>query len=461
MRRIWGANMEMKKTPLVGGRKLIMAGLLFLSFILVIPLSHAQTADAGPEITEQEVYDNPSDQELNLNYAIQEIRRGEMLNAAAALERMLYSNPDWHSARLLYSAVLYRLDDSKSALRELSLLKNIELNADQASTYRRYLAEFKTPLPDLTASSDPKPERKSPIRQKYDPFSATVTLGVRADDNAGNFLSDEGFGFENNRGDVSVFAGGRLRFNTPISADKKVVAHASIEGNLRRHETFSETDYDVVSSRIGISVKPSGKGQLSFNIDARQFNISGEKYLEQIGPLVTFQQRISQKSRAQVTVSAYDQNYSPLRNAPLEDERDGFKTRFQFGVTTALKSSQRLSWAVGFDTKDAEIGAFSYDGPRALFSFTQKIKNNAYLRTQFQARKLNYKGSLNPIVDEREETRIFARQAIGVPLNKLVKNKDLKNIDIELGVNYNERFSNIDANDFDNLAADLKLKFNF
>lgn len=94
-------------------------------------------------------------------------------------------------------------------------------------------------------------------------------------------------------------------------------------------------------------------------------------------------------------------------------------------------------------------------------SFTQKIKNQVYLRTQFQARKLNYKGSLDPTVDEREETRIYARQAIGASLNKLLKNKDLKNIDIELGVNYNERFSNIDANDFDNLGADLKLKFNF
>lgn len=297
--------------------KLSVVTLLCLSFATVVPLSHAQTADAGLKISEQDVYNNPNDQDLNLNYAVQEIRRGEMLNAAAALERMLYFNPDWHSARLLYAAVLYRLDDQKSALRELSLLKNIELNPDQASTYKRYLAEFKKPLTDLTVSSDSNPERKrsagkGPIGKRYDPFSATVTLGVRVDNNAGNFLSDEGFGFEDNRGDVSVYAGGRLRFNTPLSEDKKITAHASIEGNLRRHETFSETDYDVVSSRIGISAKPSGKGQLSFSIDARQFNISGEKYLEQIGPIVTFQQRISQKSRAQVTVSAYDQNYSRL-----------------------------------------------------------------------------------------------------------------------------------------------------
>lgn len=98
-------------------------------------------------ISAQDVYENPDDHELNLEYAKQEIRRGEMLNAASALERMLYANPNWHSSRLLYAAVLYRLDDSKAALRELSLLKGRELNDHQKEIYQRYLTEFEQPLP--------------------------------------------------------------------------------------------------------------------------------------------------------------------------------------------------------------------------------------------------------------------------------------------------------------------------
>lgn len=71
-----------------------------------------------------------------------------MLNAASALERMLYANPNWHSSRLLYAALLYRLDDSKAAFRKLPPLKGRELNDHQKETYQRYLTEFEKPLPE-------------------------------------------------------------------------------------------------------------------------------------------------------------------------------------------------------------------------------------------------------------------------------------------------------------------------
>ena len=112
--------------------------------------------------------------------------------------------------------------------------------------------------------------------------------------------------------------------------------------------------------QAGISASPSGKGHMSFDIDACQVNISGEKYLNQIGPRVTFSQKVTKKSRAMFTVAAYEQNYEVLRRAPLEDERDGVKTRFHLGVQTALNPSQKVNWAVSYDTKDAEIGPFSF-----------------------------------------------------------------------------------------------------
>ena len=105
-------------------------------------------------VSEQDIYQNPDDNELNLQYAKEQIRLGEMLNAGAALERMLYSNPNWHSARLLYAAVLYRLDDQKAALRELSLLEKKELNAQQLETLTRYKQDFQLCL--LYTSPSPR-----------------------------------------------------------------------------------------------------------------------------------------------------------------------------------------------------------------------------------------------------------------------------------------------------------------
>ena len=449
------------KRALWGACKLFTITMLCFCAAVFSPVAQAQVVETRTFISAQDVYENPDDHELNLEYAKQEIRRGEMLNAASALERMLYANPNWHSSRLLYAAVLYRLDDSKAALRELSLLKGRELNDHQMETYQRYLTEFEKPLPALTATTNTAFEQNSVVYQPFDPVSAEVIVGVRLDNNAGNALSDEGFGFENNRGDVSVHAQGRIKLKKRISAKKNVTAHAAIGGQFRSHETFSETDYNVIDLQAGLSARPSGKGHMSFNIDARQVNISGEKYLNQIGPRVTFQQKVTEKSRATVTVAAYDQDYDALRRAPREDERDGVKTRFQLGVQTALNPSQKINWAVSYDTKDAEIGAFSYDGPRGLVSFTHEFKNKTYLNSQAQVRRLNYKGSLDAAVDERKDTRVFLRQSLGAPLKMFMPNSKVDNVDIEFGINYNDRKSNIDSNDYDNLGVDFKLKFNF
>lgn len=422
----------------------------------------AQSSQWGAPISEQQVYENPDDHDLNLRYAKQQIQRGEMLNAGAALERMLYANPNWHSARLLYAAVLYRLDDQKAALRELSLLEGKELNMDQQETHTRYEKAFSIPPKPVfgrsvsgssSASSANYSNNYAP--NTSDPVSARVSLALRADDNAGNALTDEGFGF-GNRGDVSAVLQGRIQATTPISSDGSVTFRAGLSGQMRRHETFSQADYDVIDARAGISAK-RGSGRMSFDIDARRINVSGEKYLEQIGPRVTFSQPVSETVRATVSVSAYSQNYDPLSFAAGEDARDGVKTSFQVGILKKIKDSQRVTLAAGFETKSADLNAFAYKGPVAAFGFEHKFPNQVYLKTQLRARKLNYSGSLVSIISKRRDTRLSARQAIGTSLDQLIGVDGLDNIGVEFGINYNYRNSNIQTNDFDNLGADIRL----
>ena len=136
------------KRALWGACKLFTITMLCFCAAVFSPVAQAQVVETRTFISAQDVYENPDDHELNLEYAKQEIRRGEMLNAASALERMLYANPNWHSSRLLYAALLYRLDDSKAALRKLPPLKGRELNDHQKETYQRYLTEFEKPLPE-------------------------------------------------------------------------------------------------------------------------------------------------------------------------------------------------------------------------------------------------------------------------------------------------------------------------
>src|SRR5262245_17466219 len=53
----------------------------------------------------------PDDPQINLSFATQEADDGHLLNAAAALERLLLAHPNAHSVRLFYAVVLYRLND--------------------------------------------------------------------------------------------------------------------------------------------------------------------------------------------------------------------------------------------------------------------------------------------------------------------------------------------------------------
>ena len=416
--------------------------------------AYAQTNGSNRFISSQEVYENPDDHQLNLDYAKQEIQRGEMLNAASALERMLYGNPDWHSARLLYAAVLYRLDDPKAAMRELSLLKGRNLDEQQILTLERYQTQFQTPLPPLSTSFAKN------TYAPHDAVKASIDIGLRGDDNAGNALTDEGFGFDD-QGDLSLQVQGRLAFSTEITETNRVAGYAVAGGQIRRHQEFSQADYDVIDLQAGIRAKPGKRGSISLGIDARQVNISSEKYLQQIGPRLSFNQSIGKNTKASVSLSAYYQDYDVLSIAPLENERDGYRTRFQVGLQKHFKPTQKLTAVLGYDTKTADIGAFAYRGPQASLGFENRFKNGIYSKSQIQIRRLDYNDSFSAEVDEREDTRVAIRQAIGLPLKSLAGSSTYKTAAVEFGVNYNERGSNIDSNDYDNLGVDVKLKLSF
>ena len=115
-----------------------------LTLLASLPFNIANAQEYnGPVITFEQIFANPSNQDLNLNYARQQAAAGDYLGAASALERLLYTQPNWDSARLFYALVLYRLDDPQAARRELNILKTRPLSYEQQqvfSTYSKLLA---------------------------------------------------------------------------------------------------------------------------------------------------------------------------------------------------------------------------------------------------------------------------------------------------------------------------------
>ncbi|PIR16363.1 MAG: hypothetical protein COV48_09870, partial [Elusimicrobia bacterium CG11_big_fil_rev_8_21_14_0_20_64_6] len=64
----------------------------------------------------------PGDLDLNERFAREQINRGDLRGAATTLERILILAPNRDRTRLLYAAVLYRLDALQDAERELRIV---------------------------------------------------------------------------------------------------------------------------------------------------------------------------------------------------------------------------------------------------------------------------------------------------------------------------------------------------
>ena len=304
----------------------------YIAFIVLSPKAYAQsletTRNFSSNITAQEVYENPDDHALNLEFAKQQVRKGEMLTAAAALERMLYANPNWHSARLFYAHILYRLDDQKAALRELDLLKRQNLNDYQKETMERYKVKFQTPpgrLYSTTPSGDNGGETISAqyksaytrtsgpgsVHDVNDPIKAQLFVGGALDNNAGNKLTEALFGF-NDLGDVSSVFGGRVKATKQLSEKNDLVLRAELSGQLQAHQTFREADYSVVDARLGVSFESDAASRVYIDSKLRRLNVSGESYLTQFGPQVTVTQQHTPTRRSSVSFSGEYQDYEPL-----------------------------------------------------------------------------------------------------------------------------------------------------
>jgi hypothetical protein len=128
--------------PTADGARRALSGLLFAVAFVVLGAAPAR-AEGGP--TFEQVLAAPDDVELNYDYARSEADAGNLLNAAAAMERVLDASPQWDEARLYYAVLLFRLDDIQGARGQLRLLEDAHLNKRQrrqADEYRHLVGPW-------------------------------------------------------------------------------------------------------------------------------------------------------------------------------------------------------------------------------------------------------------------------------------------------------------------------------
>lgn len=95
--------------------------------------------ETGEEVTREQALAEPENIDLNYRYARGQLRRGNLAEASAALERILKVKADLPRVRLLHAVILYNLGELSAAERELAAVKDLPMPETLRSEIRDFL----------------------------------------------------------------------------------------------------------------------------------------------------------------------------------------------------------------------------------------------------------------------------------------------------------------------------------
>ena len=407
----------------------------------------AAPVGAHAQITFADVYAAPDDQDLNLAYARQQADAGELLGAAAALERMLYGNPDWDSARLFYAGLLVRMDDRQGAERELRLLQTRPLSAEQRAELTR-----------ITASLEDTADVSS---RELAGLSGQISVAARYDDDAGGVFGDVLFGGGGNEGDESALLQAQLQYTTPLGDAASGFARGELA--LRRHEDMEAADYSVYGAALGIR---GGGGRTVWEAEAGAdfVDIAGDDYLDQYGLRLRLGVDVTDTATLSAVARWHDQDFQDFPANPAGRQRSGDLWELGPRLDWRPSDALRLRANILYQDKSARSDVLAYDGVKLDADALLQLSADTYLRGYGVWRDLSYDAE-SPFVfpaAARSDQILRLRGALGVRASAFAAGLPLaSDITVEFAVNHLERDTNIAGGDFSSTGAEIRLVYGF
>jgi hypothetical protein len=435
---------------LVGGA---MRTVPVICCVLLASVSFASAQQPASPPTYADVLRSPNDLNLTILYVDHLIRAGRLNSAAAQLERVLLVQPEADQVRLLYVAVLFRLDDMVGAKREVEVLK------------RRNLPEG---LLDELASYD------EAVGQRMDPtrFGATIAVGGRYDSNR-NFdpASSDGLLFGvpvDMPGDPEPDAAGVVSASVygEHDLDSQTFRRIYFSADLGTIEQADLTEYTLSYARI----------QTGFDVVLGRFNIQTtarvggyaqehDLFQREAGGNIRVLTGVSDRLKVFSDFDGVMQWYDETELSPGSEMRTG--ERLKFGGGFIFDGSDRFQtlFAARFMDKAAEVEQYAYDGlelearaqyllPKGQFVAGRVI----YANFQFDAPDPVYSPTIT-----REDDYLAAKATYGVPLGTLAgwAGVDLQpfvgRVVFQPSVEYVLQDSNIPNFEYENIGGEILL----
>lgn len=448
-RSVWLAGMRLMASRSQDRRPVVCAAAFALA--LIAALGGSVTTASAQEFSA--VLAAPDDEGLNLSYAREQVRIGNLAVAASTLERILINEPNRHSVRLFHAVVLYRLGDLQSAADQLRRLESVQL----------------TPLQRAEADSYSRRIEQGLATQS---FSGSLSAGIAYEDDAAGayFTAFELIGApppeEGVSSEVSLTVEGRA----DIGSSQTWEVYGT--GQFYDHSGLSGAAIDF--QRAGLGAGLARTTQLSrsrLGAVLRHVRLLGEPQLTEAGVGVDTRWRVTNATTLSVRAEAVSQDYDePAIDALsglLGGDRDGERYSAGVGVNHRITSRATVDASLGYEVKSAGYGPFGYAGLRLGLSVDQRFDKGVYFLASASTRWIEYDEPDAVFLGgaTRDDVRTQARLALGAPLSAFTARGatgDIREkVTVEGAVNYSRRGSSPPLADFDGWGAELRLIWRF
>lgn len=410
----------------------------------------AEAAAVSDSIPFAKILAAPGDVDLNERFAREQINRGDLRGAATTLERVLILAPGRDRTRLLYAAVLYRLDALQDAERELRLILARPAPADVITEANAFLKLIEG-------------------RRRKTHFDARVSVGYGYDDNR-NSASDKDanlfFGVpvvlnpdSRRQDDTNVTFSGALGVSRDFGGAKPQKAFAGLSYYRGEQTRINTLDLQAYSVNGGFALRGFG---FDFRPSAGFDHVllSQSTYLRNVWAGL----RVSRKIRPRLEVYADfrrdEQKFVRTRLVPNAEDRTGDQYDLAVGANWVASPRDRFGFMAAHRRKYARAVAQAYRRESLGVDYTRLLGRGMFLAAglvgQFDRydrpdRTLSHLG--------RQDDAVIGSLLFGAPLSLIWK--PLDGFMGTLGVERFQQSSNLINYDYSNnrLSAMLSYKW--
>lgn len=306
---------------------------------------------AGAEVTWEQVRRNPDDPGLNAAWARTQIQRGDLLGASATLERILMRYPNATEARLVLGLVLFRLDDTATAKRELEAIDPAQLTPTQRGERDQVLALIE--------------QRTKRLRQ-----SVTLALGGHFDSNRNSspttgtiLINDLPFTLEGSakkRSDWGRVGMTAYDFDYDLGTDPRLSLYGGL--NLLGDRQSTLKTYDTVSGGANAGIR-FADGPVGAQIGTfwNSMSMTDDYYLSDYGLDGRFTYRLASAWEAFTTLRLDRQVFHNISSDRVATDSSGVVFTSWVGSTWHPNDAHNVSLSLGYGHRNAAANYMSND----------------------------------------------------------------------------------------------------